>query len=445
MSRFACIALTLLVASNALANGRRPMTNGVFFKPGDPNAVYVETTFGLLVSPDACSFYWVCEDNIGFGGPFDPAYAVTSTGAILATTFQGLRVSHDGGCSFTTAANTGALYLDAVEVGKNGEIWVASTDTSANNGVFVSTDDAASFAPRGNLPPAMWYRTVKVASAQRVYVSAYQVSGTAPDGGQLPPSAHLFRSDDDGQTFIEQPLGGLVFAGTPLLDILAVDPTNPDLLYAVTRGSIAVTGDRVYRSADAGATFTEVADTKYTISNIVIRDTHTVIVATQYDTSYESTDGGVTFQPMSGAPQLACLVQRSDGVLFGCGADDEPDYKAVSRSTDAQSWQRVLEFNYITGPLACPAGTAQHDVCDQSMWPTFQAQFGIMQATCAAGPDGVVDGPRIDGTVATGGHGGGCCDAAGDTGSLILALLVAIGIRARSRGGAARYMPRSVT
>ncbi len=125
------IACALLVPAVIHANGRPPATNGVHFRPGDNQAIYVSSTFGLLVSSDGCHFYWLCEDNIGYGGEFDPAYAVSSTGTIFATTFHGLRVSRDGGCSFTTATaqlppsdpgNISALYLDAGGLVVVGEI-----------------------------------------------------------------------------------------------------------------------------------------------------------------------------------------------------------------------------------------------------------------------------------------------------------------------------------
>ena len=94
----------LLVASTVYANGRPPRTVGVHFKPNAPDSMYVATTFGLLVSHDAgCTMHWLCESNIGFGGTFDPKYAIAGDGAIFATTYDGLRVSRDGGCSFTTA------------------------------------------------------------------------------------------------------------------------------------------------------------------------------------------------------------------------------------------------------------------------------------------------------------------------------------------------------
>src|SRR5438094_3477454 len=96
-----CVFVTPIAAN---ANGRPPEANGVVLQPSDPNAIYIRTTFGLLVSRDAgCSFHWICEDAIGYGGTFDPKYAIANDGALFAGTFDGLRVSRDAGCSFSVA------------------------------------------------------------------------------------------------------------------------------------------------------------------------------------------------------------------------------------------------------------------------------------------------------------------------------------------------------
>src|SRR5439155_24446940 len=86
-----------LAAAPAFANGRAPLTNGINFKAGDDQSIYLSTTFGLLVShDDGCTFRWVCEQSLGYGGQWDPKYAIASDGTIFATTFEGLRVSRDG-------------------------------------------------------------------------------------------------------------------------------------------------------------------------------------------------------------------------------------------------------------------------------------------------------------------------------------------------------------
>src|SRR5262249_38658504 len=109
------IVVMLALAGVADANGRAPVTNGIWFHPTDPHALYVRSTFGLLIShDDGCTFDWICEDNIGYGGVFDPKYAIGGDGAIFAATEHGLRVSRDGGCSFSTA--TPDEYVDALDL-----------------------------------------------------------------------------------------------------------------------------------------------------------------------------------------------------------------------------------------------------------------------------------------------------------------------------------------
>ena len=110
--------------------------------------------------------------------------------------------------------------------------------------------------------------------------------------------------------------------------------------------------------------------------------------------SFESTNGGTSFAPLASAPQLACLAQRPDGTLLGCGANWEPDYKAVARSIDSgATWEKVWRFVEIAGAVSCPAGTVEHDTCDTTLWdcPTcmtdLKRQFGAKGPSCGVQPD----------------------------------------------------------
>ena len=156
--------LVLVMASvsptvTAYANGRPPVTNGVFFQASDNQSLYVRSTFGLLISHDGgCSFRWTCEQNIGYGGTFDPTYAIAADGTLFATTFAGLRVSRDGGCSFTTATDElpanapgriAGMWVDAIDIGPTGEVWVATADSTKPNDVLKSTDGGLTFVSRG--------------------------------------------------------------------------------------------------------------------------------------------------------------------------------------------------------------------------------------------------------------------------------------------------------
>src|SRR5262245_48583867 len=136
--RSSAVLATLLFSSVAGANGRPPLTNGVAFQANDSHALYVRTTFGLLISHDGgCSFRWTCEQNVGYGGMFDPTYAIANDGTIFATTLAGLRISRDGGCSFTTAtAPLAATYVDTISLGPTGEVWVATGESGKTNDVY---------------------------------------------------------------------------------------------------------------------------------------------------------------------------------------------------------------------------------------------------------------------------------------------------------------------
>jgi hypothetical protein len=141
--------------------------------------------------------------------------------------------------------------------------------------------------------------------------------------------------------------------------------------------------------------------TSASIADVAIATGGRIVVATLGGGAFESTNGGAAFAPLSGPPQLACVGQREDGELFGCGANWEPDFKAIAKSADASSWDKVFRFVELAGPLECPAGTAQAEVCG-AQWPNVQQQFAATgPATCGAAPD------------ATAKSSGGCCDASG--------------------------------
>jgi hypothetical protein len=418
-----------MLPAAAHANGRSPITNGVYFQAGDNQSIYVRSTFGLLVSHDnGCSFRWTCEQNIGYGGIYDPKYAIAADGTLFATTFSGLRVSRDGGCSFTTATADLApgapgriadMWVDALDIGPTGEVWVATSESGKSNDVFRSTDGGVTFTPRGLASNVIWWKSVAVApsDAMRVYLAGYQVANPAP-------AAHLFTSPDAGQSWTESTLTGVQIAATPLVTIAAVHPTNPELLFLVSVDANGPGGDRLYRSTDAGASFTQVLATTLPIANVVVRDAMTVLVVSGQGT-FRSTDGGATFGAPADSPQLTCLGKRPDGSLIGCAPNWDPDFMAVGRSDDASQWQKLFRFVELAGPIDCPAGTAGHDVCDLQLWSGLKAQFGVTGPSCGA-PAGGEPPPK---------SGGGCCDA-GDRSPLgagLLALLVAWRLRPSRR------------
>ena len=415
--RSLALVAALLYPAVALANGRPPLTNGVHFQPGDSHSIYIASTFGLLVShDDGCSFRWICEQNIGYGGTFDPKYRIAADGTIFATTFNGLRVSRDGGCSFSIATadkpadDPGRIadnWIDAIDIGPTGDVWVATADSGKPNNVLRSTDNGMTFEPRGMLSQAIWWKSIAIASsrAQRVYVTGYQVAGTLPDGGQMPPTAHFEITDDNGAQWTESPLKNVSYGPTPLVYVVGVDHTNPDVVFMSSVGANPPTGDRLYRSTDGGMTWNEVLATSQSILDFTIGPTGTILVAALGGRVFQSSNAGATFTPIDSPPQLACVGQRPDGEIYGCAANWQPDNKAIAKSTDGTTWSKVFRFVELAGPVECPAGTPQHDTCG-SQWPALQEQFGSTGPTlCNAPPTPDDTPPRKTGA--------GCCDAGG--------------------------------
>lgn len=445
----AALAAALVVSSltgeapEALANGRPPASVSIASRKNGRD-ILVATTFGVLLSKDdGCSFQWLCEQSIGYGGTFDPKYAIGDDGTIYATTFEGLRVSRDGGCTFSTATaglpanDPGALdkiWVDAIDLAPNGDVWLATAESGRYNDVYRSRDQARTFQPMGLHSAAIWWKSIKVSHAdpQRMYVAGYQIAGAAPDGGQMPPTAHLRRSDDAGATWRAMPLAGVALAATPVLHVMAIDPGNPDVLYLRSTAAVPPSGDKLYRSADGGETWAEVMSLSEPILGVSLRGGG-ALVAAGSGGAFTSTDGK-TFTAVPDAPHLACVDERGDGSVLACGANWEPDFFAAASSADGRDWKKLVRFAEMTGPLECPEGTVQRDTCDLAMWTSMREQFGATGPgrTCPA-----VDEPAPP---PKSGSSGGCCDGgggpsgAGGAAAMLLALAGAAGLlRRRAR------------
>ncbi len=432
MRRLFVVLALLSWPAHAAANGRFPASTDITWRAGDHTDIYLGATIGLLKSEDdGREFYWICEENIGYSGDFDPIYAVDDDATIYAATFDGVRVSRDGGCSFTTATEEQAkgpgriagYWIGALALAPDGDLWVGTAETGLANAVYRSTDRALTFQLIGLSSATAWWKSIKVAPSapNRIYVAGYQV---APAEEIL-----LRRSDDDGQGFITLGIEGIQVGPTSEVFFVGVDPSDADVVYLRAKGGVDPIGDRVYRSADAGLTWTEVLVTAGALDGFVVLPDGNVLAATTSDPEYaddkrgalyQSNDGGRTFTKSAG-PAFGCLGRNSAGELFACGANWAPDYYILGRSPDPIGFTKVLRFHEMVGPLACPAGTAQYDVCELQRWPQIREQF-VVTGPYDAGPAG--DG---------GGGGGGCCDGGGGAGSWLLGLGVVGWLATRRR------------
>jgi photosystem II stability/assembly factor-like uncharacterized protein len=377
-----------LAAGPARANGRYPQTVKVTFRPGDPAEILVPVTFGFVVSlDDGATWRWTCEGNVGYSGIFDPIYAIDTDGAIWVTTTRGLRVSHDGGCNFTTIGDPiGDQWVGDVHIATDRTIWVVTSNDGLPNDVFVSHDHGATFVSAGLFDTTYYYKSVRTAPSDpsRVYVSGYRLADPAP----LPL---LLRRDADDQPWTELPFS---YNDESQLLLLEVSPVDPDVVFMRINGE---DHDELLRSADGGMSWDPKLNFAGDGANLVAFTSRSAdglewLAGTVRYGVKLSSDGGLEWTDAVAAslPRMACAGRRpADGKLFACGTNWDPDYMALGTTDDGgNTWHRVFRFSQMNDQLDCPADSGHATECGP-LWPGIMEQFQVGVAD--AGPDATVE------------------------------------------------------
>lgn len=414
-------AVAAVGGGRAEANGRSPMSISVHLRTGSTTDLALWTTWGLLVQRDGSGgFRWMCENALKVGGAFDPDIVFRADGAMLATSFEGLLVNRDG-CVFAETG-LGVKFVTQVAEGSDGALYAAVVDR-LDSKIYKSTDGGKTF-PISAEPGQNndWWESLEVAPSnpQRVYLSGYRTEN-------MVKTHLLFRSDNGGQSYVPLTIPQPVASLSSDLEIAAVSPSNPDLIYTrVTYAAGETIGDYFFRSEDAGQTWTRVLEATESVPGFVVRRNGEVLAASQTGASWRSSDGKA-FTPQAASLQTQCLTERFDGTLFACAQNFAPDNMSIGSSSDGTSWSKVFRFAEALGPIDCAADSLQCSVCQLTVWCGLREQFGIVAdpTTCAeAGPDGSTcggplpepDPPEED---------GGCCGTGGGPLSLLLGSFVA--------------------
>lgn len=430
MARRFALALAALLASvvaihDATANGRPPGTSTIHFRHGQESEIAAGMSFGLLLSHDnGATWYWMCETAIGYGGTYDPDYEYTATGALFATTFTGMKVQRDG-CLFEQPNGTG--FVSTVAQGPDGKLYYGAADTPAmgNPGdanIYRSGDDGVTWQGASAPPgiPNDWWQSLEVApsSATRLYLAGYRfVAG--PSGNTK--TFLLFRSDDGGDTWQALPTTAFATMPNSTIEIAAISPKNPDLVFARVKLEDNAISDAIYRSTDKGATWTRLFGKQGAIS-LLVRKNGDVVAATQSLGAVRSVDNGTTWTDLVSPPHIGCLAENSAGEVWACtqnygGMQAGADGYGIMKSTDLATWTPVLKYQDMKAPVACGETTPQRQVCDLQMWCGLCSQLGCQSGRPECGPP--AEAPPADP-----GDKGGCCkgSAAPAPGALVLVI-----------------------
>jgi hypothetical protein len=156
------------------------------------------------------------------------------------------------------------------------------------------------------------------------------------------------------------------------IQIHAVDPTNPAVIFASTYSP-----NTLLRSENFGQSFALVLTTEGYVSAFVMSADGSRAWASDTSTGmHRSDDGGHSFSPLVAAPHPICLA-TDGGAIYACASRFLDDY-VLGRSAAGAAFEPMITwFNEIDGPVDCPAGTEVNDsIWCEPQWPALQASFG---------------------------------------------------------------------
>jgi hypothetical protein len=452
MVRWSLAVLLLVVAPSVAAAQtdvmRMPQGTSIDERPGNPDELFMGTSFGPLVSNDGgASWYWICEDEVGYGGNYDPDYVYSPTGAVFATTFQGLQVMRDG-CTFGPTA-LGAGTPTAISQASDDTLHVAMSfpgdmlvdpPLPPDYKIYRSTNDGMSFDAGLTVGTGgeIW-TSIEAAPSdpQRVYLTGFRIE----TGGTR--TQFLYRSTNGGDSYTALGTGDFTVTDQSSLFVMAISPTDPQrLLLRVTRyRPNSEPGDEYFLSTNGGTSWTSVMQFTDSARSALFLANGDVIIGTANLGMYRSTTAGASFTQVPGTmPTILCLHERPGGELWACTypLDPPPFDEMIMSTTTLSQWTGVLRMQDIDGPAACPPGTIQRDCCIDdlpepacplihSLWCRVRVSLGVIaDPTDCLAPDAAMGGdstepPKKD-----------CCNS-GPGGAGILVIFVALGLARRRR------------
>jgi hypothetical protein len=458
--------LVLGLAATASANGRDPYTSTINFQRGNDQHIVAGMTFGLVVSKDGgATWQWMCEAAVGYGGQYDPDYVYTSTGAVFATTFDGLKVMRDD-CSFV-ATPPGMTFVSRTEQAPDGTVYFTAADQNDGK-IYKSTDDGVTFPTSANPgQPGDWWSSLSVApsNSSRLYLTGYrfvkrctsnsttpnapcEVDANCPNGMcEQQKDLMMFTSNNGGTSFTPMAMTNITpISANSVIEVMGVSPLDDQTVYIKVTFENGAEGDSIYKSTNAGQTWTKILTkaSNFGLSFLVrkVGNTTQCIAGTRELGAWVSNTCDASWTELTGAPHIGCLYADSAGTVWACTQNYASpqlgitsDEYGIMKSSDLTTWTGVLKYQDIQAPVPCAAGTVQEDQCVQrymdmqSQWCCLVPQLGITSTAinCTGAMEcfgDVVDGAP-DAGITVKPPDPGCCGTGSGRSSMMLSLLVA--------------------
>ena len=346
-------------------------------------------------------------------------YQVTQDGAYLATSVN-LTRSSDVACTWpiSTGAVLGQRVADIFPDPNDASfvlaIVVLLNPTNITSYLLASHDGGKTFDPEHLYETPDLLTGVEIARAKAgvVYATTISLSGGA---------AHFLASPDRGSTWSTTDI-----PNAPRTEprILTVDPDDEKKVYLRIVDAVS---DSIMETDDSGQSFRTILPPVGTQLSAFLRaGDGTLFAGTRTGKLYVLSPGAQDFVSRD-APHFRCLGQRPGSArIYACTDMVVDGYSLASSDDQGQTFQRVMSFRDLLGPLTCaPVQTncAAH-------WQRIQGVLGIGDAGTDAGPSQTPDaGPSPPPK-----SGGGCSSAGGAVLPLVAVLaLLYLGVLSRRR------------
>jgi hypothetical protein len=431
MTAFAAMAIAGATALRA--NSAFPDEFSIHFPANSPHAIFIGANFGLLVSQDGgTSWRYACEPWVVAGSNAALAFAnvslydVTADDVLLAAVYQISKVtrSADQACTWPDSSgsiagqpvsdlfpdpNDASLVLAVVQASKNG--------LPDGNYIVASHDGGSTFdAPHlyDTPSPTDLLTGIEIARSKR---GVFYATLESTSGGR----AQFLTSSDFGSTWTASPLP---IDTTTEPRILTVDPEDEKKVYL--RVISSALSDGILFTGDGGQTFTNILSIDGQLSSFLRAGDGAIYAGTRAGKLYVRKAGATNPADfmVQGAPHLRCLGQRRGTArIYACADMVVDGYSLVSSDDNAMTFQPVMTFRDLLGPLTC----APVQTNCQAHWQRIQGVLGIGAGADAGQPGGQPS------------SGGSNCGSVGTGGSALL-LLLAFSLR-RSTGARAVHTP----